>query len=104
MAHEIKLDGGEITVLKSLGLSGAPVQGKVLRERAGEMETAEFLDTLQGLISQDYVAASKVNVRTLADVDSSFFRVNASCARDLRDAIVPGRKRDQERTKRRRRS
>ena len=103
MHREIKLDGGEITMLKTMGLSGTPLAGKLLRERAGEMESAEFLDTLQGLLSQEYVLSNKINIRTIEDVDTAFFRVNATHARDLRDAIVPGRKRDQERTRRRRR-
>ena len=104
MAREIKLDGGEITILKMLGISGAQTYGKVLLERMHDMETAEFLDTLNGLISQDYVLSNKVNLRLIEDVEHAFFRVNSTYARDLRDAISPGRHRDQERSRRRRRS
>ncbi len=103
MSHDIKLGGGEISMLKALGMGGAPVAGKQLRERAGDMETAEYLDTLKGLISQDFVVANKVNVRTIEDADTALFRVNPAQARELRDALIPGRKRDQERTRRRRR-
>ncbi|MGI8821407.1 MAG: hypothetical protein ACR2ID_11160 [Chthoniobacterales bacterium] len=49
MAREIKLDGGEITLLKAIGTSGSPVQGKLLLERLGELQQGEFLDTLEGL-------------------------------------------------------
>jgi hypothetical protein len=49
-----------------------------------------------------YVISSKVNVGSMEDVERSFFRVNASYARDLRDAINPGRRRE-EKTRRRRR-
>jgi hypothetical protein len=102
MRREINLSGGEITLLKTMGLSGAPVYGKVLTERIGEMETAEFLDELNGLIMLGYVLSDKVNIRTMEDAERSVFRVNASYARDLRDAIQPGRRRDQERRRRRR--
>ena len=103
MAREIKLDGGEITILKTLGLTSSSLLGKTLIERSGEMETAEFLDTLQGLIDQGYVMSNKVNVYNMADVERSLFRVNPSYARDLKDAITPGRNRSQAGERRRRR-
>jgi len=104
MHREINLSGGEITLLKTLGLSGTPVYGKILIERIGEMESAEFLDELTGLISLGYVLCDKVNVRTVEDVERAVFRVNASYARDLRDAVAPARKREDHSRRRRRRS
>jgi hypothetical protein len=102
MRREISLSGGEITLLKSMGLSGTPVYGKLLIEDLGEMAEAEFLDDLDGLISQGYVLSDKVNVRTIEDVERAVFRVNASYARDLKDALNPGRHRERERRRRRR--
>ena len=102
MRREINLSGGEIMLLKTMGLSGAAVFGKLLVERVGDMETAEFLDTLEGLISLGYVLSDKVNLRTMEDVERAVFRVNASYARELRDAIRPGQRREQERRRRRR--
>jgi|SRR5689334_21466932 hypothetical protein len=102
MRREISLSGGEITLLKTMGLSGTPVYGKLLIEHLGEMAEAEFLDDLDGLISQGYVLSDKVNVRTIEDVERSVFRVNASYARDLKDALNPGRHRESERRRRRR--
>jgi hypothetical protein len=102
MRREINLNGGEITLLKTMGLSGMPVYGKQLIEKIGEMETAEFLDELNGLVSLGYVLCDKVNVRTMEDVERSVFRVNASYARDLRDAIQPGRRRERQQRRRRR--
>ncbi len=102
MQREIKLSGGEITLLKTMGLSGTPVYGKVLIERIGEMESAEFLDELTGLISLGYVLCDKVNVRTMEDVERAVFRVNASYARDLRDALNPSRRREEKSRRRRR--
>jgi hypothetical protein len=103
MAREINLDGGEITLLKKLGLSGSPISGKMLIDRVEGMETAEFLDTLTGLIDQGYILSNKVNVRLIEDAEKAFFRVNSAYARDLRDAVNPGRRRDQDRVKRQRR-
>jgi hypothetical protein len=100
--REIKLSGGEITVLKLLGLSGTPISGKQLIERANELEPAEFLDTLDGLLSMGYVMSSKVNIRLMEDVEHAFFRVNAAHARDLREAINPSRRRERDRSRRRR--
>lgn len=102
MHREINLSGGEITLLKTLGLSGTPTYGKLLVERIGEMGQAEFLDELDGLISQGYVLSDTVNVRTIEDVERSVFRVNASYARELKDALHPGRRREREPRRRRR--
>ena len=104
MHRDIKLDGGEITVLKTLGLSGSQMYGKLLIDHLKELETAEFIDTLNGLISLGYVLSNKVNLRMLEDVERAFFRVNPAYAHDLRDALNPGRKREQEKPRRRRRS
>ena len=103
MEREIKLDGGEITILKTLGLTGAPMPGKLLLDRMGEMETAEFVDTLSGLISLGYVLSDKVNVRLVEDVERSSFRVNPSYSRDLNDALHPNRRRQEDRDRRSRR-
>jgi hypothetical protein len=102
MNREIHLSGGEITLLKTLGLSGTPTYGKLLVESVSEIGEAEFLDELSGLIEQGYVLADKVNVRTMEDVERAVFRVNASYARDLKDALHPGRRRDKEQRRRRR--
>ena len=101
MHREINLSGGEITLLKSLGLSGTPTYGKLLAEKIGDMEQSEFLDDLTGLIALGYILADKVNIRTIEDVEHAVLRVNSSYARDLKDALHPGR-REPERRRRRR--
>jgi len=73
-----------------------------LAESIGEMVQAEFLDEITGLMEQGYVLADKVNIRTMEDVERAVFRVNASYARDLKDAIQPGRRREREQRRRRR--
>jgi hypothetical protein len=103
MPREIKLDGGEITILKTLGLSGTQVYGKLFLERVDAMEPAELLETLDGLLSLGYVLSNKVNVRKIEDVERAFFRVNPAYSRDLRDAITPGKRREREQRGRRQR-
>ena len=103
MGREIKLDGGEITILKKIGLSGSPLFGKLLVDRIEEMEKGEFLDTLGGLMDQNYVLSNKVNIRLMEDVQKAFFRVNPVYSKDLQDAVNPSRKRDRERSERQRR-
>jgi len=102
MKREINLSGGEITLLKTMGLSGTPIYGKLIVDRIGEMEQAEFLDDLTGLVSLGYVLSDKVNVRTMEDVERAVFRVNASYARDLRDSLNPSRRKEHEQRRRRR--
>ena len=103
MSREIHLDGGEIGVLKTIGLSGTQIAGKALLEKIDEMIPAEFVETLDGLLTRGYVMSNKVNVRTVEDVERAFFRVNPAYSRDLRVAVHPSRAREQERSGRRQR-
>jgi hypothetical protein len=103
MPREINLDGGEISMLKAIGLGGTALPGKQLLERTEDLAQAEFLDTLEGLLSLGYVMASRVNIRTLEDVERALFRVNPTYSRDLRDAVFPGKRRERERERRKRR-
>jgi hypothetical protein len=104
MPREIKLSGGEISVLKAIGTSGTQVFGQLLLGKIEDAERTEFLDTLVGLIDQGYVVSSKVNIRRIEDVETAFFRVAPAFARDLRDAMNPSRKRNEERARRQRRA
>jgi hypothetical protein len=102
MAREISLDGGEITLLKKIGLSGRQAYGKVLVDQLETGEIAPFLETLISLVDQGYVLTNKVNIRAIEDVETAFFRVNPASATTLRDAVNPSRTRERERTQRRR--
>ncbi|HEX3817986.1 MAG TPA: hypothetical protein VHW03_06845 [Chthoniobacterales bacterium] len=99
---EISLNGGEISILKTIGLGGGSMAGSQLVQRTDEMEAAEFIDTLEGLMSMHYVLANKVTIRTIDDVKSASFHVNPAFARVLRDAVYPSRAPKPE-TRRRRR-
>lgn len=90
-------------MLKTLGLSGSATSGKMLIERSNEMEAAEFLDTLGGLMSMGYVLSSKVNISKIEDAEHASFRVNPSYSHDLKDAMRPGGRKDDDRRRRQRR-
>jgi hypothetical protein len=98
------LTGGEITILKAIGVSGSAMAGKFLLDRIEEVEAGEFIDTLGGLVAMGYLLATKVNIRTLEDIERASFRVNPSYAHDLKDALDPSRRRAAEKQRRRRRS
>ena len=102
--RDIHLSGGDISILKVLGLRGAPVQGKTLAEHSGGMETAELVDAINGLITMGYVLSGKSRFYSMEDVERSTFRVNPSYAHDLQEAVQPGRRREQHERRRRRRS
>jgi len=89
-------------MLKTLGLSGSAISGKMLIERSNAMENAEFLDTIGGLMSMGFVLCSKVNLSKMEDVERASFRVNPSEARDLKDAMRPQARKQDDRRRRRR--
>ena len=103
MRREIQLNGGEITILKAIGLSGSAIGGKFLLDRIEEVEAGEFIDTLDGLLAMGYLLSTKVNIRTLEDVERASFRVNPSYAHDLKGALDPNRRREAAKQRRRRR-
>lgn len=88
---EISLNGGEISILKTIGLSGGMMVGAQLADRMDEMEGAEFLDALAGLIAMDYVISNKGNIRTMEALRTASFRVNPAFARELKEAVYPSR-------------
>ena len=70
-------------MLKTLGLSGSFISGKMLIERSNSMENAEFLDTLDGLMQMGYVLSSKVNVSNMEDVERCGALIVESAARPI---------------------
>ena len=78
--------------------------GKFLLDRIEEVEAGEFIDTLDGLLAMGYLLATKVNIKTLEDVERTSFRVNPSYVHDLKDALDPSRRREATKQRRRRRS
>jgi len=102
MAREIHLDGGEVQVLKAIGLSGTNISGEQIIERVSGMEEAEFIDTLQGLMMMGYVLADKQAFHDYEDVKRADFHVNSGYSKALREAMEPSH-RPQKRSRRVRR-
>ncbi len=92
MARDISLSGGDISVIKALGLSGGAMNGLKLIERLGNMDSAEIIDTLDGLMMMDYVLSDVETLRRREDLEHASFKVNPIHLRDLREALNPQRK------------
>jgi hypothetical protein len=103
VGYEIQLSGGEITILKAIGLTGTALGGKFLLDKMEEVEAGEFIDTLAGMMAMGYLLSTKVSIRTLEDVERASFRVNPSYVHDLKDALDPIRRRQAQKQRRRRR-
>ena len=92
MSREISLSGGDISVIKALGLTGGAMNGTKLLEQLGNMECAELIDTLDGLMMFDYVVSDVEQLRRREDLERANFKVNSTHLRDLREAMNPQRK------------
>ncbi len=84
----INLDGGETSVLRTLGFGGAPMMGRDLKSRLAGMGDAELFEILQTLIAVGYVCASR-DLSRVEDIDRATFFTNPGYAKDLREALDP---------------
>ena len=89
MGREINLDGGEVQMLKAMGLGGSNISGEHLLERVIGFDEADFIDTLQGLMMMGYVIADKQAFHDFEDVKKAEFHVNSGYSKALREAIDP---------------
>ncbi len=99
----IHLDGGEVTILKAIGLGGTVVSGETILERVHGLEEAEIMDTLRGLIMLGYLMSDKRSLYDLKDVAIANFHVNSGYARELKEALDPRSRRKPQRSRRVRR-
>ena len=87
---EINLDGGEISIIKALGLSSGEMLGEDLIDKVAiDLAPAEVIDTIKGLMSMGYVDADKSGFYSVDDLKGIYFRVNSGYAKDLKDALDP---------------
>lgn len=89
MSRDLNLDGVEISLIKALGFSGGEISGKELMERVPELEQAEIIDTIKGLISVGYVLSDKAVFRDRDELEGAHFNVNSGYARELKEALNP---------------
>lgn len=87
MSLEINLDGGEIQLVKALGIGGSAIDGETLIERMTNVEEAEFLDTLQGLITMGYIITDRQSLHDFSDVRRAQFHVNSGYSKALKEAV-----------------
>ena len=101
MGREIQLEGGEVSVLKAIGLGGTHATGEMLIEKMPELEVVELIDTLRGLMMQGFVLADKQSFYAKEDLERTTFHVNSGYSRDLREAIDPRQRKPTSRRRRR---
>jgi hypothetical protein len=88
-SNDLNLDGAEISVLKALGLGGGEVSGEDLVKRVQDLEPAELIETLKGLVAQGFVDADKDAYYSLEEMGGVHFMVNSGYSKDLKDALNP---------------
>ena len=99
--NEITLDGGEISIIKALGLSSSEMLGEDLLDKVStDVMPAELIDSVKGLIDQGYVDADKSSFYSLEEFKVIYFRVNSGYAKDLKDALAPQQKSKSKRVRR----
>ena len=89
MSRDLNLDGGEISVLKALGIGGSGLSGEDLLARVADLEIAELIDTLQGLMMMGYVTADKQSFHSREELSKLHFQVNSGYSKDLKEAVDP---------------
>jgi hypothetical protein len=100
--REINLDGGEITVIKALGVGSGEMTGEDLMKRVGgDLVPAELIETLKDLMMVGYVDADKSAFYSLDELKAVNFRVNSGYTKDLREALNPSRQQPKSRRVRR---
>lgn len=89
MRREIQLDGAEISIIKALGFGSGEIDGGTLVERCSDLEFAELLDTLKGLISLGYVETDGNSLHNKEEMEKAHFHVNSGYSKDIREALDP---------------
>lgn len=87
--NDLNLDGAEISVLKALGLGSGGITGEDLVKRVQDLEPAELIDTLKGLIGQGFVDADKDAFYSLEELGPIHFMVNSGYTKDIKEALDP---------------
>ena len=89
MGREIQLDGTETSVIKAIGIGGGEIDGGTLISRCEDLDLAELIDALRGLMMQGFVEADSSSFYSAKEMEAVNFRVNSGYAKDLKDAVDP---------------
>lgn len=87
---KINLDGGETSIIRALGFSGAPMSGRDLKGRVERMSDNALTESLKTLISIGYITSTP-DLDLVEDLDKTVFAVNTGYSKDLKEAIEPSR-------------
>ncbi|MEK0449559.1 MAG: hypothetical protein RL088_1827 [Verrucomicrobiota bacterium] len=86
MARQIKLNGRELALLRTIGF-GLGVTGEELQERMAMMPD-ELVDILNTMLDSGYVeVASMKQQLTVADLSTETFELNPAFTTDLKEAL-----------------
>lgn len=85
---DFHLSGREVSLVKALGFGGVPIDGATLMRAMGDMNDADFMGLLRGLIVQGIVEGDNENFRTIDEAKAAHYCINAEHARDVRDALT----------------
>jgi len=86
---ELNLDGGEISIIKALGIGGSELRGDDLLARVPDLNTNELIDTLKGLISVGYISSDKSGFYNAEELANVHFQVNSGYSKELKEAMDP---------------
>lgn len=89
MPREISLDGVETSVIKGLGFAGGGISGKSLKERIADLEEAEIMSSLRGLMDLGYVISDAAGFNSVEEFEKANFHVNSGYMRDLKESLNP---------------
>lgn len=98
--RDINLDGGEVTIIKALGIGGSEVSGAALIDQLPMFEETELAEMLKGLIAVGYVNCDKAALRSDDEFREARFQVNSGYAKELREALDPQPKKVSRRVRR----
>jgi hypothetical protein len=89
MGREITLDGAEKSIVKALGASSSETDGLTLLECCADLEAAEVIDAIKGLMTFGYVESDSRNFHSSEEMAKVNFRLNSGYSKDLIDSLEP---------------
>ena len=86
---DIYLDGGEIAIVKAIGIGGSAITGADILDRAKNLDIYEAMDVLKGLMMTGYVICDRDSFRDNDDFREAEFHINSGYTKALKLAIDP---------------
>ena len=83
------VDGGEIAIVKAIGIGGGSVSGDAILDRSKNMDVYEAMDILKTLMDTGYVICDRDTFRDNDDFRKAEFHVNSGYTKALKKAVDP---------------